>query len=113
MSGLLFILLAFGPFFIFLFRGLLQAHRREELTLEGVQIFFHWFISLILLTLLIRILGMPMGWAVAVVVLHHLIWVLVAYHGREKSWHFVKDSSAKLRAKYQEWRRSKEKNEGS
>jgi hypothetical protein len=108
MSRLLFILLAFGPFFIFMFRGLLQAHRREELTLEGVQVFFHWFISLILLTLLIKLVGMSLGWAVAVVVVHHLIWVLVAYYGRETSWRFVKDKSARLREKYEERKRPKE-----
>ncbi len=99
MARLLFICLAFGPFFIFLIRGLFQAHRREELTLEGVQVFFHWFISLIVLTLLIKIVGLSLGWAVAAVVLHHMAWVLVAYHGRKKSWEFLKSTGAKARSR--------------
>lgn len=90
MKAIVFILLAFGPFLIFAVRGLLQRNKAEEITLKGVQVFFHWFISLILLTTLVKVLGLSLTLSVVLVVLHHLVWVLVAYYGEERSWRFIK-----------------------
>jgi len=99
MKAILFILLAFGPFLIFFVRGLLNRSKAEEITVKGVEVFFHWFISLILLTFLVKILSLGLSTTVVVVVIHHLIWVLVAYYGEERSWKFVKDVLGKLRRK--------------
>jgi len=96
MKALLFIILAFGPFFIFAVRGLLNRSQAEEITVKGVEVFIHWFISLILLTFLVKILGLALTASVVVVIIHHLVWVLVAYYGEERSWKFVKDVTRKI-----------------
>lgn len=96
MKAILFILLAFGPFLIFAVRGLLNRSQAEEITIKGVEVFFHWFISLILLTFLVKLLGLTLTVSVVVVIIHHLVWVLVAYYGEERSWKFVKDVLRKI-----------------
>lgn len=96
MKAILFILLAFGPFLIFAVRGLMDRSKAEEITLKGVEVFIHWFISLIILTFLIKLVGLSLTTAVVAVILHHIVWVLVAYYGEERSWKFIKDVTRKL-----------------
>ncbi len=98
MKAFLFILLVFGPFLIFAVRGLLNRNQAEEITVKGVEVFFHWFISLCILTFLVKILGMSVTPAVVMVILHHIAWILIAYYGEERSWIFVKETWARLRA---------------
>lgn len=99
MKAILFILLAFGPFLIFAVRGLLNRNQAEEITLKGVEVFIHWFISLILLTFMVKLLGLGLTSSVVVVIIHHLVWVLVAYYGEERSWQFVKNVTRKIMRK--------------
>ena len=96
MKAILFILLAFGPFIIFIVRGLLNRSEAEAITVKGVEVFFHWFISLLILTFLIRFVGLGLVVSVIAVILHHIVWVLVAYYGEERSWKFVKETWAKV-----------------
>lgn len=99
MKALLFILLAFGPFLIFAVRGLVNRSKAEEITVKGVEVFFHWFISLMILTALVKLFGLSLTTAVVVVVLHHIAWVLVAYYGEERSWQFIKSMMRKVMRK--------------
>lgn len=86
------ILLIFGPFFVFAAKGLFGGEDAEELTVEGVRLFFRWLISLVALTFVIKSVGLPIWFTVVVVVLHHLTWSVVAYVGRETSWKYVTET---------------------